>query len=78
MGEGGGTGKKEGGRTGKSERERDLEGWKEGGRECMCMLFVCPLQVGKGCCSALKGLGAVCFVTEVDPICALQAWYVCM
>ena len=34
-----------------------------------------PVQVGKGCCSALKGLGAVCYVTEVDPICALQAWY---
>jgi adenosylhomocysteinase len=30
-------------------------------------------EVGKGCCSALKGLGAVCYVTEVDPICALQA-----
>lgn len=25
---------------------------------------------------SLKGLGAVVFVTEVDPICALQAWYV--
>ena len=32
------------------------------------------LQVGKGCCSSLKGMGAVCYVTEVDPICALQAW----
>ena len=31
-------------------------------------------QVGKGCCSSLKGLGAICYVTEVDPICALQAW----
>uniref|UniRef100_A0A3B5N1C3 S-adenosyl-L-homocysteine hydrolase NAD binding domain-containing protein n=1 Tax=Xiphophorus couchianus TaxID=32473 RepID=A0A3B5N1C3_9TELE len=30
-------------------------------------------QVGKGCCAALKGLGAVIYVTEVDPICALQA-----
>ena len=34
-------------------------------------------EVGKGCCQALKGLGAVVYVTEVDPICALQAWYVC-
>ena len=33
-------------------------------------------EVGKGCCQALKGLGAVVYVTEVDPICALQAWYV--
>lgn len=33
------------------------------------------LQVGKGCCAALKALGAVVYVTEVDPICALQAWY---
>ena len=31
-------------------------------------------EVGKGCCQALKGLGAVVYVTEVDPICALQAW----
>ncbi|KAG7999814.1 Adenosylhomocysteinase 3 [Nibea albiflora] len=30
-------------------------------------------EVGKGCCSALKALGAVIYVTEVDPICALQA-----
>lgn len=31
-------------------------------------------EVGKGCCSALKGMGAVVYVTEIDPICALQAW----
>ena len=31
-------------------------------------------QVGKGCCSALKGLGAVVYVAEIDPICGLQAW----
>lgn len=30
-------------------------------------------EVGKGCGAALKGLGAVVYVTEVDPICALQA-----
>ncbi|XP_020787710.1 S-adenosylhomocysteine hydrolase-like protein 1 isoform X2 [Boleophthalmus pectinirostris] len=30
-------------------------------------------EVGKGCCAALKALGSVVFVTEVDPICALQA-----
>ncbi|XP_057297088.1 S-adenosylhomocysteine hydrolase-like protein 1 isoform X2 [Hydractinia symbiolongicarpus] len=30
-------------------------------------------EVGKGCCQALKGLGSVVNVTEVDPICALQA-----
>uniref|UniRef100_A0A8C2XC20 S-adenosyl-L-homocysteine hydrolase NAD binding domain-containing protein n=1 Tax=Cyclopterus lumpus TaxID=8103 RepID=A0A8C2XC20_CYCLU len=30
-------------------------------------------EVGKGCCAALKALGAVVYVTEVDPICALQA-----
>ena len=30
-------------------------------------------QVGKGCSAALKGLGAVLCVTEIDPICALQA-----
>ena len=32
-------------------------------------------QVGKGCCAALKAVSAVVYVTEVDPICALQAWY---
>ncbi|KAL7862901.1 hypothetical protein SRHO_G00118850 [Serrasalmus rhombeus] len=30
-------------------------------------------EVGKGCCAALKGLRAIVYVTEVDPICALQA-----
>jgi adenosylhomocysteinase len=30
-------------------------------------------DVGKGCASALKAAGAVVYVTEVDPICALQA-----
>merc|ERR1712080_271594 len=30
-------------------------------------------DVGKGCASALKGCGARVFITEVDPICALQA-----
>ncbi|CAB3381576.1 adenosylhomocysteinase-like 1 isoform X3 [Cloeon dipterum] len=29
-------------------------------------------EVGKGCCQALKGLGCVVYVTEIDPICALQ------
>ena len=32
-------------------------------------------QVGKGCASALKGMGAIIYITEIDPICALQAWY---
>ena len=30
-------------------------------------------DVGKGCCQAVKGQGARVIVTEVDPICALQA-----
>ncbi|KAK2526571.1 hypothetical protein Q9233_008341 [Columba guinea] len=30
-------------------------------------------EVGKGCCAALKALGAIVYVTEIDPICALQA-----
>ncbi len=30
-------------------------------------------DVGKGCAQALRGLGAVVWVTEIDPICALQA-----
>lgn len=30
-------------------------------------------DVGKGCAAALRGLGALIWVVEVDPICALQA-----
>lgn len=30
-------------------------------------------DVGKGCAQAMKAAGAIVFVTEVDPICALQA-----
>lgn len=33
-------------------------------------------EVGKGCCQALKGLGCTVYVTEIDPVCALQAWFV--
>ena len=32
-------------------------------------------EVGKGCCQSLKAVGSVISVTETDPICALQAWY---
>jgi len=30
-------------------------------------------EVGKGCAAALKGMGAITMVSEIDPICALQA-----
>lgn len=30
-------------------------------------------DVGKGCAQALRGFGATVYVTEIDPICALQA-----
>jgi adenosylhomocysteinase len=30
-------------------------------------------DVGKGCAQAMRGLGAIVWVTEIDPICALQA-----
>ena len=30
-------------------------------------------DVGKGCAQSLRGLGAIVWVTEIDPICALQA-----
>ena len=30
-------------------------------------------QVGKGCCQSLKSMGCIVYVTEMDPICALQA-----
>lgn len=32
-------------------------------------------EVGKGCCQALRGMGCIVYVTEIDPICALQARY---
>lgn len=49
-----------------------------------CYSFICLIsifasycdQVGKGCASALKGLGCNVLVAEIDPICALQAWWV--
>ena len=30
-------------------------------------------DVGKGCAQSLRGLGATVLITEIDPICALQA-----
>lgn len=30
-------------------------------------------DVGKGCAQSLRGLGAIVWITEIDPICALQA-----
>jgi len=41
---------------------------------CNCSVH-CVWQVGKGCAEALKGMGAIVMVTEIDPICALQAWW---
>uniref|UniRef100_S4RNT9 S-adenosyl-L-homocysteine hydrolase NAD binding domain-containing protein n=1 Tax=Petromyzon marinus TaxID=7757 RepID=S4RNT9_PETMA len=58
-------------------RETVLDGLK---RTCDVMLggmqaVICGYgEVGKGCCAALKGLCSIVYVTEVDPICALQAW----
>ena len=43
---------------------------KERQREFECIAG----EVGKGCCSALRGMGCFIYVTEIDPICALQAW----
>ncbi|KAL4658654.1 adenosylhomocysteinase 2 isoform X1 [Arapaima gigas] len=57
-------------------RESILDGLKRttdvmfGGKQ----VVVCGYgEVGKGCCAALKALGAIVYVTETDPICALQA-----
>jgi adenosylhomocysteinase len=30
-------------------------------------------EVGKGCCQSLRAVGCVIYITEIDPICALQA-----
>ncbi len=38
------------------------------------IVLVCGYgDVGKGCAQSLRGLGAIVWVTEIDPICALQA-----
>jgi adenosylhomocysteinase len=38
------------------------------------IIIVCGYgDVGKGCCQSMRGFGARVLVTEVDPICALQA-----
>ena len=36
-------------------------------------VVACYGDVGKGCAQSLKGLGATVLITEIDPICALQA-----
>merc|ERR1711988_701404 len=41
-----------------------------GGKRCMIMGYG---DVGKGCAFAMRGAGARVLVTEIDPICALQA-----
>uniref|UniRef100_A0A8C6L0C4 Adenosylhomocysteinase like 1 n=1 Tax=Nothobranchius furzeri TaxID=105023 RepID=A0A8C6L0C4_NOTFU len=57
-------------------RESILDGLKRttdvmfGGKQ----VVVCGYgEVGKGCSAALKALGAIVYVTEIDPICGLQA-----
>uniref|UniRef100_A0A8C5E9E4 S-adenosylhomocysteine hydrolase-like protein 1 n=1 Tax=Gouania willdenowi TaxID=441366 RepID=A0A8C5E9E4_GOUWI len=57
-------------------RESILDGLKRttdvmfGGKQ----VVVCGYgEVGKGCSAALKALGAIVYITEIDPICALQA-----
>jgi len=40
------------------------------GKKCVVLGYG---DVGKGCAQAFRGMGAMVFVTEVDPICALQA-----
>ncbi len=38
------------------------------------IIIVCGYgDVGKGCAQSLRGLGATVWITEIDPICALQA-----
>ncbi|KAG1952778.1 adenosylhomocysteinase like 2b [Pimephales promelas] len=57
-------------------RESILDGLKRttdvmfGGKQ----VVICGYgEVGKGCCAALKAMGSIVYVTEIDPICALQA-----
>ncbi len=57
-------------------RESLLDGIKRAtdvmiaGKNCVVVGYG---DVGKGCAQALRGMGATVYVTEIDPICALQA-----
>jgi len=57
-------------------RESLIDGIKRGtdvmiaGKKCVVLGYG---DVGKGCAQALKGMGATVFITEIDPIVALQA-----
>jgi len=57
-------------------RESLLDGIKRAtdvmvaGKKCVVLGYG---DVGKGCAQAFRGMGATVFVTEIDPICALQA-----
>ena len=57
-------------------RESLMDGIKRA-TDVMIAAKVCVVlgygDVGKGCAQAFRGLGATVFVTEIDPICALQA-----
>ena len=57
-------------------RESLIDGIKRG-TDVMIAGKVCVVagygDVGKGCAQALRGMGATVWVTEIDPICALQA-----
>ncbi len=57
-------------------RESLVDGIKRG-TDVMIAGKICVVcgygEVGKGCAQALKGMGATVWVTEIDPICALQA-----
>ena len=40
------------------------------------IVLVCGYgEVGKACCTSLRGLGCVVLCTEIDPVCALQGKY---
>jgi adenosylhomocysteinase len=57
-------------------RESLVDGIKRG-TDVMIAGKICLVagygDVGKGCAQSLRGLGATVWVTEIDPICALQA-----
>ena len=57
-------------------RESLVDGIKRGTDVMLAgkVVVVCGYgDVGKGCCQSMRGFGARVIVTEIDPICALQA-----
>lgn len=69
IGEQGAGQNRKGGVLGAGDADLAAEGYAAGKVAMVCGYG----DVGKGCAQSLRGLGAIVWVSEIDPICALQA-----